>query len=525
MEKNSIQSGNEIISFNPANGEEVGRVPKLGAAQVRQAVEIARGAQKRWARTSFDERAEIMFRARKILLDEMETVAEFITLETGKPKFEAFSMEIVPTADLLRYFAVETKQILRDEVVDLGLFNLQGRASKIIYEPLGVVGIISPWNFPWAIPFGETAMALMAGNAVVLKPSELTPFVALKIADIFQKAHLPENLLQVITGDGETGAHLVKSGVNKIMFTGSVATGKKIAAAAAENLTPVVLELGGKDPLIVLEDANLDTAARAAVWGAFANSGQACASVERCYVQEKVAPEFTQRVIELTRRLHQDEGFNPRAEIGAMASIKQLEIVENHIESFRREGAKILLGGKRSANSKGAFFPPTVIAGVTHEMTAMREETFGPTLPIMTFKTDEEAIRLANDSEFGLTASVFTKNLRRGEQIAEQIEAGTVMINEVLYTHGIASTPWGGVKNSGYGRTHGRQGLLELVQPKHIHINKISAIADLWWFGYSEKALNLFRSMAKEFTSGSIVRTATLMPKLLRRLDEQRKLK
>ncbi len=305
-------------------------------------------------------------------------------------------------------------------------------------------------------------MALMAGNAVVVKPSELTPLTALKIADVFKQAQLPDGLLQIVTGDGSTGSALVEAGVNKIMFTGSVNTGKRVAEAAAKHLTPVVLELGGKDPMIVLEDANLENAARAAIWGAFCNSGQACASIERCYVHHSIADKFVDIVVKETKLLKQDKPSAGNIDIGAMTNEQQLEIVEDHVSDAVEHGADVRAGGHRLDETSGWFHEPTVVTGVDHSMKLMRDETFGPVLPIMTFKTDEEAVRLANDSIYGLTASVFTGNLDRGKRIAEQIEAGTVMVNEVVYTHALAQTPWGGVKQSGYGRTHGSLGLLEL---------------------------------------------------------------
>ena len=510
----------QIVSFNPATNEIVGRVANNDRAAVFAAVENARFAQKDWRKLNFNERAKFVLTAREILLDEMESVAKLISAEMGKPVAEAIAMEIAPVLDLMQYFARNTAKLLKPEAVDVGLVKWFGRASKIVYQPIGVVGIISPWNYPLAIPLGETVMALMAGNAVVLKPSELTPLVGLKIGEIFKD--LPANVLQVVTGDGRTGAALVEADVSKIMFTGSVETGKRIAAAAAKNLTPVVLELGGKDPMIVLQDANLEVAANAAVWGAFANSGQTCASVERLYVHESIAQKFTEKIVELTKNLRQNQPDADDCEIGAMSSERQLQTVENHVEDAINNGARILTGGKRNQNFDGAFYEPTVLTDVDHSFKAVREETFGPTLPIMTFTTDAEAIELANDSDFGLTASVWTRDIKRGRKIAHQIEAGTVTVNEVLYTHGIAQTPWGGVKKSGYGRTHGRLGLLELVTPQHIHINRLTFVSSLWWFDYSGDAAKLFRGFAKHFATGSLFHTTKLLPQMLKRLRHRK---
>jgi succinate-semialdehyde dehydrogenase/glutarate-semialdehyde dehydrogenase len=306
------------------------------------------------------------------------------------------------------------------------------------------------------------------------------------------------------------------------MFTGSVATGKRVAQAAAKYLTPVVLELGGKDPMIVLADADLNNAARAAVWGAFANSGQACASVERCYVQDSVVQSFTEKVLAETKLLKQGVGTDSLVDVGSMTNQRQLEIVEKHVNDAVRDGAHVLTGGKRGAHDTGFFFEPTVLTDVNHKMTIMREETFGPVLPIMTFRTDDEAIALANDSVYGLTASVWTRDIAKGKRIAEKIDAGTVMVNEVVYTHGIAQTPWGGVKDSGYGRTHGRMGLLELVHPQHIHVNRLSFVPDVWWFRYTTPANRLFGNLARDFTTGSLLKTSKLLPRMIKRLFELR---
>lgn len=517
------EAAREVVSYDPATGEEVGRVPLRSAEEVAAAVERARAAQKDWGALSFKERAAVVMRARALVLEGMDEIAELIARESGKPAAEALAMELVPTLDLMQFFARKSERMLRPEKIDIGLYRFMGRTSVIEYRPLGVVGIISPWNFPWATPLGEVVMALMAGNSVVLKPSELTPLVGLKVGEVFARAGLPEGLLEVLTGDGSTGAALVEAEVDKIMFTGSVPTGRRVAETAARKLLPVVLELGGKDPMIVFEDADLSAASEAAVWGAFANSGQACASVERCYVHERVAEEFTRRVVEKTKALRQEPGV--ACDLGSMSSERQLLTVEEHVRSAVASGARVLTGGGRTKGcpERGWFYEPTVIDGVDHSMTVMREETFGPVLPLMIFRDEEEAIRLANDSPFGLTASVWTKNLRKGRRVASRIEAGTVMVNEVLYTHGIAQAPWGGVKQSGLGRTHGRLGLLEMVAPHHIHVNRLTFMHDVWWFAYTPGAATLFRSLARRFATGSLLQTLLISPQMLRRYRERRK--
>jgi succinate-semialdehyde dehydrogenase/glutarate-semialdehyde dehydrogenase len=516
---------NEIISYDPATGDEIGRVPQTSAGDVRLAVDRSRIAFRTWRTTSFAERRRLVIKAREVILSEIDEIAGLISAESGKPFAEAIAMEIAPVLDLMQYFARNAQKLLRPRKVRIGLYALLARSSKIVYHPLGVVGIIPAWNYPFSIPLGEAAMALMAGNTVIIKPSELTPMVGLKIAEIFERAGASRDLVQVVTGDGLTGAALVEAAPDKIMFTGSVATGKKIAKAAAENLTSVVHELGGKDPMIVFADANLELAADAAVWGAFCNAGQSCSSVERLYVEDTLAQRFTDMLVNRVRQLKQGAGSGGDISIGAMSSETQLKIVEDHVEQFKRDGATVLTGGKRNNAFGGLFYEPTVIAGARNDMRAMREETFGPTLPIATFKTEQEAIDLANDSEFGLTASVWTKDLRKGRRVAEQIEAGSVTVNEVLYTHGIGQTPWGGFKNSGRGRTHGVEGLMELVQPQHIHINHLALLPNAWWLPYSPGAVQTFRGFAKYFASGSVLKTALLLPQLLRRVKELQKIR
>lgn len=507
----------KLISYNPANGTEVGRVSVSDAGDVNQAVERARKSFEIWKKTPFSERRRIVMRAREVILAEMDEIAGLISDEMGKPVAEALLADISPVLDLMQYFAKNTEKMLRPERRGIGLFAFMGRTSRIVYKPLGVVAVISPWNFPFSIPLGEVVMALMAGNTVVLKPSELTPLVGEKIGEIFRIAQLPKDVLQIVSGGGATGAALVDAAPDKIMFTGSVETGKKIAAAASKNLTPVVLELGGKDPMIILRDADIEKASSAAVWGAFTNSGQACSSVERVYVHENIAKNFTRLVVEKTKAITQGGGRDSATDIGSMSSEEQTKIVEDHVAAFREAGAEILTGGKRK---EGIFFEPTVISGVTNSMLPMREETFGPTLPIAIFKTEDEAIELANDTDFGLTASVWTKDIAKGKRLATKILAGTVMVNEVLYTHGIGQTPWGGFKNSGYGRTHGKEGLMELVAPQHIHVNRFTFTPDIWWFGYSANAVETFKEMARTFASGSILRTLTFGPRMVKRLRE-----
>jgi succinate-semialdehyde dehydrogenase/glutarate-semialdehyde dehydrogenase len=329
--------------------------------------------------------------------------------------------------------------------------------------------------------------ALLAGNSVVLKPSEFTTLVALELASLLHRTGVPQDVFQVIPGDGSTGKALTETALDKLIFTGSVPIGKRVAESAASRLLPVVLELGGKDPMLVLDDADVDVVSSGAVWGAFVNAGQACLSVERCYVHRSLYPTFLEACVRKTQQLKIGNGMDPNTDIGPLIHEAQLQLVESHIEDARKRGVAIVLGGKRLTELGANFYAPTVLADVTHEMRIMREETFGPVLPVMPFDSDDEAVQLANDSQFGLAASIWTRDRKRGEGLARRIQAGTVMVNDVVSCFGISEAPHGGVKASGLGRTHGRFGLDEMVRTKYVDSDRIPNIKKVWWYGYGEK--------------------------------------
>jgi succinate-semialdehyde dehydrogenase/glutarate-semialdehyde dehydrogenase len=356
---------------------------------------------------------------------------------------------------------------------------------------MGVIGIITPWNFPFMLSLNPTVQALAAGNAVVLKPSEITPFVGLALAKLFADAGLPENVFQVVTGDGSTGAALVDSGCDKISFTGSARTGRRIAEACGRALVPCTLELGGKDPMIVCDDADIERAARGAVWGAFTNSGQVCMSTERVYVVEKVASAFTERVVELTRGLRQGPETEGDVDLGAITSPAQLEIIEQHVADAVAKGAKILTGGRRNPAWAGLFFEPTVLVDVNHEMAIMREETFGPCLPIQVVSDEEEALRLANDSCYGLQASVWTRDTWKGKRLANRIAAGGVVVDDCMVTYGISESPFGGVKESGIGRVNGELGLKSFCHVQSVVLPRMRGKSEPLWYPYSARSLRL----------------------------------
>jgi len=456
-----------LVSTDPATGAEVGRVRITSPGQVAAVVRRAREAQPAWGATPARDRARLMLRAARVLHERMDAVALRISEEQGKPQLEALLHDVSTAIEHALWCASDVPGLLRPERVRSPQLAYRTKKHVLHYEPLGVVGIISPWNFPFGIPFSEVAIALACGNAVVLKPSELTPLAAEEIAAVFREAGLPEDVLQVIHGDGRTGGALVAAGVDKIFFTGSVATGRAVMKSAADALTPAVLELGGKDPMIVLDDADVELAARGAVWGAFANAGQVCASVERAYVHRSVAGDFVERVVSRARQLEVGRHDQPDVDVGPLVSDRQFAIVKDLVDDAVAGGARMLTGGPDPARGS-RFYRPTVLVDVRPDMRIMREEIFGPVLPILTVGSEDEAIDAANASEFGLSASVWSRSVRRGRRLAERLQVGSVWINDHMYSHNAPQLPWGGVKSSGFGRTHSKHGVYECVQVKTI---------------------------------------------------------
>jgi succinate-semialdehyde dehydrogenase/glutarate-semialdehyde dehydrogenase len=476
-----------IHARNPATGEVFAEIPVTSADDVRAAVARARTAQQSWGPLPVAERARRVLDFRAELVARAEEIIDAIVRESGKTRVEALGMEVMLVAELATYFAKRAAKILAPQPIPLHL--LKHRKSYVHFEPRGVVGIISPWNFPFSIPVGEALMALLAGNAVVLKPSEITTAIALKAKELHDACGLPRDLLQVVPGRGATGAALIEAGVDQLYFTGSVATGRKVAAACGERLIPCVLELGGKAPAVVCADADLERTANALVWGGFAHNGQVCASIERAYVHEAVHQELVDKVIAKTRALRLGPPTD-EVDVGAMTWDQQLAIVEERVGQAVAAGARVATGGKRRAGP-GLGYEPTVLTDCRQDMDVMRKETFGPVLPIMKVRSEEEGVRLANDSHLGLLAYVFTKDRRKGRRLAERIEAGTVMVNDVLNTYGAPETPWGGVKQSGIGRTHSDEGLRDMCQARHVNVDRIAPRRDLWWYPYSDKTFGL----------------------------------
>jgi succinate-semialdehyde dehydrogenase/glutarate-semialdehyde dehydrogenase len=469
---------------NPATLEPIGEIEVQSAEDVRAAVERARKSQPTWAGLSFDERGRHMQRAVRVLVERQDEFTDVIVSETGKPRPEALS-EVLGACDALTFYAKRAKRILADRTLPVHL--MKTKRLRISYRPLGVVGIITPWNFPFMLSLNPTIQGLMAGNTVVLKPSEVTPFSGRMVEELFSAAGLPEGVFNLVVGDGETGAALVEAGVDKISFTGSVRTGRRVGEACGRNLVPCTLELGGKDPMIVCGDADLERAANGAVYGAFSNAGQVCVSTERVYVVDEVADAFVEKVVEKTSQLRQ--GAQGEFEIGPMIFANQLDIVERHVADAVAKGATLHTGGRRNPEQPGLFYEPTVLTGVSHDMLIMREETFGPVLPIMRVRDEDEALRLANDSPYGLNANVWTRDKRKGERIAKALQSGSVVVNDCAITYAVTESPFGGVKESGVGQVNGEIGLRGYCHAQSILIDRFGGRSEALWYPYTGRKL------------------------------------
>jgi succinate-semialdehyde dehydrogenase/glutarate-semialdehyde dehydrogenase len=486
-----------LESYDPATGGLVGSVPTVTPDEVQAIVEDVAEVQPFWAQLSLQDRARYMRRAAYTLVDHAEEIASLLSREQGKPLLEAYTMEVLPTIDSLHWCADHGPGILADEPIPTPQLLLKQKRNRFVYEPIGVVGVIAPWNYPWSIPFGEVAIALMAGNGVVLKPASLTPVIGQKIQEMFERAGLPDGLLRTIHGGGAVGQALVESSAGKIFFTGSVEVGRRVGEECARRMKASVLELGGKDPQIVCADANMANAVSGAVWGGFSNAGQTCSGIERCYVVNEVADRFVEGVVRETSRLTVGSPREWSTEVGPMVSKEQHDLVCELVDDAIAAGAVRRCGGPVEVPGlSGHFIAPTVLTGVTHDMRIMREEIFGPVLPIVTVESEDEAIALANDSQFGLGASVWTLDREKGERMARQIQSGMVWINDHSYSHGACQCSWGGVKDSGLGRSHSKFGFYECVNVKLLSWEP-SRLPDVWWQPYDETLGKAISSSAR----------------------------
>ena len=521
-EKNGRQY---IVDINPATLEVIDHVPMDTEDEVKKKVEKAHKAFEIWGSLDFEQRAEFISRAGQIILDKIDEIATTITREMGKPKIEAIIADIMVAVDLIYLYTKRGKKLVSEYEIPLHLMKFV-KKSYIVPRPYGVVAVIAPWNYPFAIPMSGIIFALLAGNTVVFKPASDTPLVGKKIQEVFDEAGLPEGVLQTTVCRGAVAERvLLAPPIRKVVFTGSTDIGKRILKKCAEHIIPVVAELGGKDPMIVLEDADIEMAANGAVWGAFTNAGQVCASVERVYVHKSIADKFIEAVVEKTKKIRLGNGEDPETDMGPLVNEGQLKVVSEHVLDAVKNGAKVLVGGTRREDLGGYFYEPTVLVDVNHSMKCIKEETFGPTMPIMTFETEDEAIRLANDTEYGLTASVWTSDLERGKRIVKKIWAGSVLINDHAMSYGLVETPWQGAKESGIGCSHSDEGFKEFLFPQHINIDRMKGLKRKpWWYPYSQEGYDATISLLRFLFKKGILPKASELYNLLKEPSKLKKL-
>ena len=476
--------GRSIDKRSPVTGEALGEFHVSTKEEVDAAVARARSAFASWGRTTVKQRLDILKRIKDVVRLHGEDYARRISDDTGKPLVDSLLTELMSVPLYIDYYAsVAPKVLARKKVAGNILFP--GKTSYVEHFPMGVVGVISPWNFPFQLAMVPVVSALIAGNTVVLKPSEVTPITGEIIAEIFKRIGIPTGVVEVVQGDGSTGAALTEADVDKIFFTGSVATGRRVMATAAKRPIPVELELGGKDAMIVCADANLERAAKGAVWGGLVNCGQMCVSVERIFVEESVHDRFVALLQKEVARVRVG-GPDEHADMGPMTFARQIETVERHVADALAKGAKVLSGGKR-VERPGQFFEPTVLTEVRPGMEIYDEETFGPVLPVVKVRSLDEAVRLANEHQYGLNGSVWTSDVDKGIEIASKMVCGQVTVNDVVVSVGNPALPFGGVKSSGFGRYHGPEGLLTFTHQKAIMVDRGKLATEPFWFPYQRK--------------------------------------
>lgn len=473
---------------SPVDGAELPPVERTDPAELFAIVRRAREAQKAWGELSPRDRADAIAKVKRRLLSRAEEIATLVRQECGKPIEEAALAEVLPNADLIDYWTASIEELLEGTTLDLDPIAYPGKIGRVHREPRGVVGLISPWNYPVAIPLRTIVPALLAGNAVVFKPSEITPRSGALVASLFEGI-IPAGLLAIVQGAGDVGAALVDAGIDICVFTGSVATGRKIAVQCAEKLIPCSLELGGKDAAIVLADANLERTARGLLWGAFTNAGQSCASIERVYVEKPIADKLVDRVVALAKELR------PGIDTAVLTTQRQCGIVRRHLEQAVASGAEVLTGGAPDEGSLA--FPPTIVKLTDEDTPLLTDETFGPILPIVVVENEEQAIERANASRFGLTTSIWTKRIKHAHSIAHRLRSGVVTINNHGFTAALPDAPWTGTGESGFGITNSPHALGELTRPRFVLEDRSSGKRELWWYPYTPVLRTIAFAMAK----------------------------
>ncbi|MBL4754312.1 MAG: aldehyde dehydrogenase family protein [Flavobacteriales bacterium] len=497
-----VSTSANIDVVNPITLEKLYEIEETAQGGVDQVYRNAREIQPKIGAMRVAERVAEVLKLRDYIIENREELITKVIMETGKSRVDAFTSEIFEICDVIHVFAHKAEKLLRDQKVTTPIV-LMGKKSKIIYQPLGIILVIPPWNYPLYQGLIPSILAFLAGNAVIVKPSEATPLKGV-FEEMFEKSGFIKNAVQIVYGTGITGQRLIDSRPDKIHFTGSCATGRKVMAHAAQYLIPVDLELGGKDPSIVFDDINLERTVNGVMWGGFTTSGQACTSIERLYVQEGVYDEFVEMIVDKTRKLRPSHANrvieDPEdCDVGCITTAFQVHIIESHLKDAVDKGATILCGGSREGDSR--HFPPTIVIGVDHTMKIMTEETFGPVLPIMKFKTEAEAIELGNDSVYGLSASVWSRDLRRCDRVARALVTGNVSINNHMLTEGNPHLPFGGVKESGFGRFKGDVGLLAFSNSKSILIDKQSKLIEPHWYPFTATKYQMLGDIVTSFFS------------------------
>jgi len=486
--------------YNPINGDKLYTINGPSDEEVNDVYGTAKIVQRAIKLLSIDDRVNEVVKLSEWILDNYDLIIDKLIEETGKARFDAYTSEIFSVLDLISYYKGASKKILKDKKVHTGII-LMGKKSRIYYEPLGTVLVIAPWNYPFVQGIVPSLLAFIAGNAVIVKPSELTPLKGLW-EQMFKESGFMENAIQFVYGGRETGGKLIDRKPDKIHFTGSVRAGKVIMAKAAEQLIPVDLELGGKDPAVVFDDVNIERTVNGVMWGAFTTAGQSCTSIERLYIQDTVYDEFVSTLVDRTKKLrlsnpNRDTSLPDECDMGCITSPAQVTIIESHIEEALEKGATLLCGGVIDKGS--VHMAPTIVADVDHSMKIASEETFGPVIAVMKFKTEEEAIDLANDSPYGLSASVWSKDLKRAERVARAIHTGNVSINNHMLTEANAALPFGGVKDSGIGRFKGDEGLTTFSNSKSVLIDKQGSLIDAHWYPFTSTKFKMLSELSDGF--------------------------